>query len=78
MFEKQRATDVEEAEVEVGEDLQEEFDRKHAEKKGETSSQVKILLAFANEQIKKQALEIKNLKDKLPKELNEEEGDHED
>jgi len=78
MFEKQRATDVEEAEVEVGEDLQEEFDRKYAEKKEETSSQVKILLDFANEQIKKQALEIKNLKDKLPKELNEEEGDHED
>lgn len=66
MFEKQKANGVEfERKVEISEGLQSEFQQKYQSKNNENSKVLK-LLAFANEQIRRQAQEIQKLKVALP------------
>lgn len=79
MFEKQKANgDQHEPKVQISEELQSEFEQKHATQKTD-KTQIKSLLAFANEQIKKQCLEIQRLKQKLPEsEVAAEKGTKED
>lgn len=68
MFEKQKDGDSHSEEpVEIPEDIQEEFHRKKNQKKIEESdSQIKTLLEFSNEQIKRLQVELKAVKDQLP------------
>mmetsp|Transcript_27047 Transcript_27047/g.23887 ORF Transcript_27047/g.23887 Transcript_27047/m.23887 type:complete len:86 (-) Transcript_27047:30-287(-) len=70
MFEKQRASGAtEESTVEISQQLQEEFDEKNRSKPEKAfNDKIQTLLKFANEQIKKQAQEIKSLKGKIPQE----------
>lgn len=66
MFEKQKAGGPDNAErVEISEELQNEFEQKHP-KENIADNKVKSLLAFANEQIRKQAQEIVRLQKLVP------------
>lgn len=72
MFEKQKAGGPEtEDRVEISEELQNEFAQKHPKVNTE-NNKVKTLLAFANEQIRKQAQEIVRLQKLAPQEAIDE------
>lgn len=65
MYEKQKATPdshSSENKVDVGEDLQREFDLKHSPK-DESTAETERLLRFSNGQIKKLNQELKALRD---------------
>jgi hypothetical protein len=66
MFEKQRAIgDPAEYRVEISPQLQQEFDQKHAPKATDVDQKLKVLLKFANEQIRERTVLINELKAKL-------------
>ncbi len=67
MFEKQKDGDSHsDTPVEIPDDLQEEYTRKQESKPSSEESQVKTLLTFANEQIKRLQSELKAARDQLP------------
>lgn len=67
MFEKQKEGDsAPEGEEDIPDEVQGEFDRNAKRQDSQDSSQVKILLDFANEQIKRLQTELKEIRDQIP------------
>mmetsp|Transcript_25177 Transcript_25177/g.24944 ORF Transcript_25177/g.24944 Transcript_25177/m.24944 type:complete len:84 (-) Transcript_25177:23-274(-) len=68
MFEKQKeGNSALEHPVVIPDNLQEEFNRKSQTKSSQNNPQLKTLLEFANEQIKRLQKEIKEARNHLPK-----------
>ena len=67
MFEKQKEGDsAPEGEEEITDEIHGEFDRNTRRQAPQDNSQVKTLLDFANEQIKRLQTELKEVRDQIP------------